>query len=110
MVGGTITESVTTLYTGGPHTSEDMLEPVVNQDTGNVTLTWNSIEGGTYKVEASTNLTSWTTLSSSILAASSNTVTSMVDSGAALPTRYKSRFYRVSRTATAAFSAAYDGQ
>jgi hypothetical protein len=110
VVGGNITEFVTTVYTGGPRTSEVMLAPLVNQDTGNVTLTWNSIEGGTYKVEASNNLTTWTTLAASILGASSNTLTSVVDSEAALPTRYKSRFYRVSRTATAVFSAAYVGQ
>jgi len=107
---GTIRESVATLYTGGPHTVESALPPAVDQNTGNVTITWNSIEGGTYKVEASSDLTSWTTLASSILAASSNTLTSTMDSGAALPTRYQSRFYRVSRTSTATFSPAYVGQ
>ena len=80
--------------------------PAVNSGNGNVTITWSSVEGGTYKVEASTDLATWSTLSSSV-PAPSNTIlpapatvinkSSVVDSAAALPANNSKKFYRVTR-------------
>ena len=80
--------------------------PAVNTGTGDVTLTWSSVEGGTYKVEATTDLSTWTTLSASVSAPANTvlpapakviTTTSVVESGAALPANHTRRFYKVTR-------------
>jgi hypothetical protein len=99
------TTGVTELFNGGGlNAKEVMIAPTVNSSTGNVTLTWSSVEGGTYRVEASTNLQTWTTLSSAlpaavntILPAPANVVTqtSFIDL-ASTPSNSK-RFYRVKR-------------
>lgn len=99
------TTGVTELFnSGGLNAKEVMSAPTVNSSTGNVTLTWSSVEGGTYRVEASTNLQTWTTLSSAlpaavntILPAPANVVTqtSFIDV-ASSPSNSK-RFYRVKR-------------
>ncbi len=80
--------------------------PAVNTGTGDVTLTWSSVEGGTYKVEATTDLKTWTTLNASVSASANTTLpapakvittTSIVESGAALPATNTQRFYKVTR-------------
>lgn len=102
VVNGNITETVTTLFTGGPSTQEVMKTPAVNTGNGSVTLTWTSVEGGTYKLEATSDLnTAWTTLSTTISAATNTTQTSAVEAGAA--TANGRRFYRVTRTSTAPY-------
>jgi hypothetical protein len=80
--------------------------PGVNPATGNVTLTWSSVEGGTYTVQATNDLGTWTTLNASV-AAPANTIlpapsqvlttTSVTDAGGALPANHTKRFYRVTR-------------
>ena len=80
--------------------------PTANTSTGDITLTWSSVEGGTYKVEATNNFTTWTTLAAALPGAD-NTVlpapatvirqTSVTDSAAALPANNTKRFYRVTR-------------
>ena len=55
----TLVETVVTNFVGGPKASASLNKPSVN--SGTVTLTWSAIEGGTYRVESSTNLASWTT-------------------------------------------------
>ena len=108
---GNITETVTTLFTGGPAIGETWRGgPAVNAATGDVTLTWNSLEGGSYQIEASSNLTSWSTIAPSWSAASNATQTSAIETGAALPANNTRRFYRVSRTGVATFDPAYTGQ
>ena len=84
--------------------------PAVNSTNGNVTLVWNSVEGGTYKVEASSNLTDWTVIVASVAAASNASTTSLIESVAALPANHPKRFYRVARTSIAAYDPAYVGQ
>lgn len=97
----TISETVTTYFDGGPNTQTTSQSIAVNNANGNVTLTWNSIEGGTYLVEASTDLTTWPDLTPSVTA-TGNTAT-FVESGiASTPTK---RFYRFSRTSLATFDA-----
>ncbi len=88
----------------GPATQEVIQSPAVNNTTGDVTLTWSSVEGGTYKLEATSNLTgSWTTLSSNVSATTNAVQTTAVESGGA--TANARRFYRTTRTALAS----YDG-
>jgi hypothetical protein len=85
------------LFNGGPNSQESMDAPVVNASNGNVTLTWSSVEGGTYKVEASNTMTgSWTTLNAAKPADAGSTRTTTLESGAALAS--PKRFYRVTRT------------
>ena len=80
--------------------------PAVGVGTGDVTITWSSVEGGTYKVEASDNLSTWTTLNAASPAAANTTLpapanvvtqTSAVETGAALPANHTKHFYRVTR-------------
>jgi hypothetical protein len=77
---------------------------------GNVTLTWSSVEGGTYQVEASTNLSTWTPVATGVSAELNSTQTSFTENAAALPANNTKRFYKVIRTATAAYDPAYTGQ
>ena len=88
----------------GPATQEVIQSPAVNNTTGDVTLSWSSVEGGTYKLEATSDLTgSWTTLSSNVSAATNAVQTTAVETGGA--TAKARRFYRTTRT----FTAIYDG-
>ena len=97
----TLAETVTTAFQGGPDTQEVAAIDSVNLATGNVGLIWSSVEGGTYKVEASTALAVWSTLSASTAAASNATSTLYVENGAALTN--PTRFYRTTRTALATY-------
>jgi YHYH protein len=97
------------LFNGGPTTQEVMRAPAVNASNGNVTLTWSSVEGGTYKVEVVNELGSaWTTINAAKPADPNATQTIMTETGAALST--PKRFYRVTRTGTAPYDPAYTGQ
>jgi hypothetical protein len=98
---------VTELFNGGTSLAESWSgSPSVNPNNGNVTLTWSSVEGGTYKVEASNDLKSWTTLDAAV-PAPANTVlpapdrviteTTITEIGSALPENNPKRFYRVNR-------------
>ena len=82
--------------------------PAVNAANGNVTLTWSSVEGGTYKVEATTDLSAapivWTTVNASVPAPANTVIpqpatvinkTSLTDPAATSASPKK--FYRVSR-------------
>lgn len=104
--GGAVTsiaETVTSYFKGGENLSEVASMGTVNTTTGDVTLSWTSVEGGTYKVQASADLSTWTTLATAQPAASNASSTSVIDSGAA--TSNTKRFYRTQRTALAT----YDG-
>lgn len=94
---GTVTsiaETVTTNFVGGPNIRETLNTP---SRTGNtVVLTWSAVEGGTYRVESTANLTTWTTNATSIAAVlntGSNTNTSTESA----------KFFRVNRTALATY-------
>ena len=80
--------------------------PGINTGTGDVTLTWSSVEGGTYTVQASNDLSTWTALSASVSAPANTvlpapakviTTTTVTESAAALPANNPRRFYRVTR-------------
>lgn len=100
--GGTvnsISESVTNYFTGGAGTALAIPNtPTVTN--GTVSLTWNSVEGGTYSVEASTNQSTWTSKATGVSGASnatstSTTYTALGSSG--------TEYARVQRTALASY-------
>ena len=96
----TLAESVTTNFVGGPNLRETMNTPSRSGST--VVLTWSAVEGGTYRVESSTNLTTWTTNATGIAAVlntGSNTNTSTENM----------KFFRVNRTAIANYDGAPSG-
>lgn len=98
-----ITEAVTTTFSGAESTTESLVAPIISAATGDVTLIWSSVEGGTYQVAASSDLVNWTDLTPTIPAAANSIQTSSVETGAA--TSSTRRFYKITRTALAA----YDG-
>ena len=102
------TTGVTELFNGGPNTKESLSSPILNTANNTVTLTWSSVEGGSYAVETSSNLSeNWTTTNSTISAAAQSPSTSYTENGTAASAQ---RFYRVKRTSTATYDPAYTGQ
>ena len=95
----TIAETVTTYFNGGPNKVESASAPTVNNATGDVTLTWSAVEGGTYLVEASDDLVTWPDLTPTVTATDDQA--SVVESGA--KNSHSKRFYRVSRKSLASF-------
>jgi hypothetical protein len=99
--GGLVTgiaETVVTNFDGGPNAPLNVGAPVVSNDV--VSLVWTATEGGTYRVESSSDLNSWTTNASNISA--------VLNSGSATTTRVSSnQFYRVARTALATYDSVY---
>lgn len=89
-----ISESVATNFLGGPNAVPSLNSPVAKN--GAVTLTWSATEGGTYMVQSTTNFSAWATNSTSVVAVQNNA------SYTNNPTD-NARFYRVARTALAAY-------
>ncbi len=96
-VGGSvssISETVVTNFVGGPDGSFSLGKPVIQSPT--VTLAWSSVDGGTYQVQSSSDLNTWTT-----------NVNGVASQGTATQTNLNSvattAFYRVARTALAAY-------
>jgi hypothetical protein len=89
-----ITETVATNFVGGADSALQLSKPVKSNSV--VTLVWSAVEGGTYRVESSTNLTSWITNASSLAA--------VRNSGSYTSTNTESgKFFRVARTALASY-------
>ena len=97
-----VTETVTNQFKGGEYLTEAASMGTVNSATGTATLLWSSVEGGSYKVEASNDLSTWSTLANSQAATTSSTTSSYTEANA---TNSTSRFYRIQRSALAT----YDG-
>lgn len=105
-IGGASTTSVmnadtplTQYFKGGASLAETWTSAPVGVGGGNVTITWNAVEGGTYQVSASSQLTDWTPLAGSVTA--TGTTASAVDPGVvALTPR---RFYKITRTSLATY-------
>ncbi len=102
------TSGVTELFNGGPNLKETLNPPTLNTANNTVTLSWSSVEGGTYAIETSSNLSgNWTTTNSTISAAAESPSTSYTENGTAASAQ---RFYRVKRTAKPNYDPAYTGQ
>ncbi len=93
---------LTQYYKGATNLQEVLAAPAVNAANGNVTLTWSALEGGTYQVNVSADVKTWTTNLALGLTATNNTA-AVVETGAANASAQ--RFYRVARTSVAAFDA-----
>ncbi len=102
VVKDNITEAVTTYFVGGPDLQEVMSAPAANPGSGSITLTWSSVEGGTYKLEFTGDLAinPWATLAT--LPATSNAVQTMATNAGAMSNTTK-RFYRISRSGLAPY-------
>jgi hypothetical protein len=89
------------MFNGGPNTQPTIQAPAIDPASDSVTLTWSSVDGGTYKVEASSNLQSWTTLNPAIPATPGSTSTPFTES---ISTQANpKRFYKVTRTGLATY-------
>jgi len=99
--GGTvssITESVTTNFTGGANAP--LAVTAVNTDNaGDVTLTWSSVQGGMYVISGSVDLVTWTNLNPSI---SSTGIVSLGTDPVATQV-YTQRFYKVGLSSLAPY-------
>ncbi len=92
-----LTEQVTTNFIGGASSASVLAPPSVTPTT--VTLTWSSVEGGTYRVEASNDLSSWNDKATSIPAQGVTTQLWTNQNAAA-------EYYRVSRTSLSSYDPA----
>jgi hypothetical protein len=93
--GGTvasIAETVATNFVGGPNRAFALNSPVRQDPT--VTLTWSSVDGGTYQVESTTDLSNWSTNATNITSQGISTQTNLSSGASAM-------FYRVARTGLA---------
>ena len=90
MVNGDINEDVTTEYEGGAQSSLNIVDMTSASDQ--VTLTWTSVEGGSYRIEESSNFQDWTT------ASNSETSQGSVTEGSVSTGNQPAAFYRVTLT------------
>ncbi len=95
-----ISETVSTNFIGGPDKSITLNTPTVNETT--VTLVWNTVEGGTYKVESSPNQSTWTDKVTNVVGTSTSVQTNFTGSNGI-------GYARVSRTALASYDSAITG-
>lgn len=92
-----IAETVVTNFLGNTNLISTMNSPAVKN--GSVTLSWSAIEGGSYQIEATTNLTTWTILATNLLP-------NQILGDYTNVTSLDKRFYRVGRTNVASFDSA----
>jgi arylsulfatase A-like enzyme len=94
-----ITETVTVHFEGGPEMPDVPKSLSIDQLSGDVTLTWDGVEGGRYRIDASEDLDTWAPLGAATAALSDQP--SKTDAGKA---NGKGRqFYRVEREGLNAF-------
>jgi hypothetical protein len=89
-----ITESVTTNYVGGANAPLKISKPTIANSI--VTLTWSATEGGTYRVDVSSNLTLWTAKVTNIAAVLNQGTTNFAKANT-------NQFFRVIRTGLATY-------
>ncbi len=92
------TETVATNFLGGPNLRDTLNRP--SRSGNNIVLTWSGIEGGTYRVDSETSLSSsnWTSLGTNLV--SGGSVGSFTNVNGATDA---ARFYRLARTALASY-------
>ncbi len=93
---------LTQYYKGSASTAETWTAAPVTPSGTNVTITWNAVEGGTYQVSATSDLTNWTTLTPTVTATGGNTATFTEIGATATETK---RFYKITRTGLATYDA-----
>jgi hypothetical protein len=99
-----LSEAVTTNFYGGPHLQETMNAP--SKSGNNIVLTWNGLEGGTYRVEAASNVTqqAWAPIGTNTISGGISGTATHVNGGT-----NSVQFYRVARTALASYDGASSG-
>jgi hypothetical protein len=97
-----ISEAVVTNFTGGPNAPLQLAAPAVNAKNSTVTLAWSSVEGGTYQILSSTNLSTWSNQATNIPSQGITTTTNFTGNS-------KAGFYRAVRTALAAYDPVTSG-
>ena len=101
IMGGVYPETVMTNFVGGANSALRLESPALSNAGADITLTWSSVEGGTYVVLASTNLQTWVTnVVPSVTATSHVARATEAGVGANNP----KRFYKVSRIALAPYT------
>ena len=99
--GGNYSETVSTNFVGGANSTLRMESPVVSADDGTVTLTWSSVEGGSYSVTAGDTLKEGLLASVAVHTATNSTSRVSEPTVGAKPA---TRFYRVSRSSIAPYA------
>ncbi len=107
--GGTVsaisvTENAITNFLGGTNLVSKMNTPTYING-GLVSLKWTGVDGGSYQIEGSTNLTSWTSLAGGLTIntyATNGPGSTYLDDVSALD----KRFYRAGRTSVASYDSA----
>ena len=95
-----ITETVTTYFAGGAEKKDTPKSVATDQGTGVATVVWDGIEGGKYRVETSTDLTTtWDTSAAVVTSASDTPAVLNTVNFASVP----KKFYRLNRTAIAPY-------
>jgi hypothetical protein len=103
-----ITEPVTTNFVGGSKMALKLNAPERDANSGDVALTWSSVDGGTYQIEAVNSLPStWTAIRTNLPVAQTNypapsVASRFVETGAAQGGA-TNRFYRINRTGLATY-------
>jgi arylsulfatase A-like enzyme len=100
--GGTVNnvnETVTIHFEGGPEAPDSIESISPDPVTDTVTLVWNAIEGGNYRVDASSDLNTWTTVEDDKAAE----LDKLVVAAAMDPATVEQRFFRSVRTSVDAF-------
>jgi hypothetical protein len=92
-----ISETVATNFLGYTNLSSTMSVPTVK--SGKVTLAWTALEGGSYEVLGSTNLSTWSTIATGL---SPNKTAGGYTNVTSLP----AQFYRAGRTSLATYDSA----
>lgn len=96
----TISETVTTNFVGGADRPIMFDAPVRRSDQ--ITLVWSAVEGGTYQIEASSTLGSWTPLGTNVSASLNRGSIQVADLAAGADRK----FYRVSAVNVATYDPA----
>jgi hypothetical protein len=89
-----ITETVATNFLGNTNLISTLNTPGMN--SGTITLTWSALEGGSYQVAATTNLSTWMVIATNV---SPNEILGSYTN----VTTLGSQFYRIGRTTIASF-------
>ena len=93
----TVSETFTIFWNGGPNLNETPAS-IEASGSDDVTITWNVVEGGIYKVEASDSHGGWGEIATRTATGDTLDLTE-----SAVKSSHPARFYRISRTSLATF-------
>lgn len=91
---------LTQYYKGAASTAETWTATPVAVSGGDITISWNAVEGGTYQVSATSDFSTWTNLAPTVTASGGNTA-GFAEINAT--TAAAKRFYKITRTGLATY-------